>query len=268
MSDWEGDSPTVIRVVRKKVVAGGHHGGAWKVAYADFVTAMMAFFLVMWIVGMDESAKDAVQSYFNDPSGYMTQSTSGNGVLPSGTSLFNTEASFAELSRIRRSREREQFERIRDRLSAALEADEMLVGLGEQVTISVTDEGLRIQLEESEDGTNFFASGSSSLTRPASALLAKIGPEIADVDNPVIVEGHTDAAPSRRAGYTNWELSGDRANAARRALETSGLESGRVMEVRGYADRQLSDPENPFAASNRRITLLLPYTTGMVAGGL
>ena len=92
MSDWGDDNPTVIRVVRKKVQQGGHHGGAWKVAYADFVTAMMAFFLVMWIVGMDESAKDSVQSYFNDPAGYMKQSTSGNGVLPSGTSLFNTSS--------------------------------------------------------------------------------------------------------------------------------------------------------------------------------
>ncbi len=267
MSDWGDDSPTVIRVVRKKVQGGGHHGGAWKVAYADFVTAMMAFFLVMWIVGMDESAKDAVQSYFNDPAGYMKQSTSGNGALPSGTSLFNTEASFAELARIRRSREREQFELIRDHLSTRLEEDETLSGISDQVTISITDEGLRIQLEESGSGDTFFRSGSSALTRAASDLLGTIGPEIAAVDNRVILEGHTDAAPSNRAGYSNWELSADRANAARRALESSGLDPNRVLEVRGYADRQLANPQNPRDPSNRRITLLLPFSGGVVQVG-
>jgi len=267
MTGWGDDNPTVIRVVRKKVEQGGHHGGTWKVAYADFVTAMMAFFLVMWIVGMDESAKDSVQSYFNDPAGYMKQSTSGNGVLPNGTSLFNTEASLAEFARIRRSREREQFEQIRDRLSAQLQADEALSGLSDQVSIAVTDEGLRIELEETSSGDTFFGSGSSVLTGAARGLLSTIGPEIAQVDNSVIVEGHTDATPLNRRGYTNWELSGDRANAARRALEASGLDGARVSEVRGYADRQLAHPENPRDPSNRRITLLLPFSGGMQAGG-
>lgn len=263
MTGWGDESPTVIRVVRKKVQQGGHHGGAWKVAYADFVTAMMAFFLVMWIVGMDETAKDSVQSYFNDPAGYMKQSTSGNGLLPGGTSLFDTESALAELSRRRRARERVQFEQIRDRLSASLEADERLAGIADQVSIAVTEEGLRIQLEEAAEGSTFFPVGSTSLTSAASSLINTIGPEIAAVENEVIVEGHTDAAPLNRAGYTNWELSGDRANAARRALEAAGLNPDRVREVRGYADRQLADPADPFAASNRRITLLLPYSAGV-----
>jgi len=258
-----GGGRPIIRVVKKASEDHGHHGGSWKVAYADFVTAMMAFFLVMWIVGMDENAKDAVQGYFNDPAGYMQQASMGNGVLPSGTSLLNTEAALAELSMRRRARERDQFEAISRRLQAALADEQFLEEVAEQVSISVNDEGLRVELVDAEEGATFFALGSVDLTGSASRVIDLIAPEIAAVENKVIVEGHTDARPSGRAGYSNWELSGDRANAARRRLEASGLAADHVLEVRGHADRRLALPDQPEAAANRRITILLPFTEGM-----
>lgn len=262
MSGWDdhGGNAPVIRVVKKKVEGGGHHGGAWKVAYADFVTAMMAFFLVMWIVGMDQQAKDAVQGYFNDPMGYMKQATLGNGVLPGGASLLDTEGALAELASRRRAREYDDFQRISRRLQSAL-ADEAFLGdLADQVTVEVSDEGMRIELADEDGGATFFALGSAGLSSGAQRVLDLVGPEIAAVDNPVVVEGHTDSRPSGQVGYSNWELSADRANAARRRLEAAGLDPAKVLGVRGYADRRLANVDAPLAAANRRITILLPFS--------
>ncbi len=263
MMDGDGAGP-VIRVV-KKVQHDGHHGGAWKVAYADFVTAMMAFFLVMWVVGMDQPTQDAIQAYFNDPAGYTQQLGRGSGMLMSGSSLTNTQSALVELARVRRDRERESFNELGSRLEIALRASEVSRELLDNVRITVTEEGLRIELAETDQGSTFFALGSVELTPAATTLLQLVAPELASVDNVVVVEGHTDARPLSMPGYSNWELSNDRANAARRVLESGGLDPARVIEVRGYADRELAVPDDPLDPANRRISILLPFSDGMSA---
>ena len=260
----DGNNRPIIRVV-KKVSGHGHHGGAWKVAYADFVTAMMAFFLVMWVVGMDQPAQDSIQAYFNDPAGYTSQLGRGTGVLMSGNALTDFQSALVDLAAIRRERERRQFEEMGQRLRATFERAAVPEALTENVQITVTEQGLRIELAETDAGPTFFALGSADLTESATALLELVADELARVENSVIVEGHTDARPLDLVDYSNWELSNDRANAARRMLEAGGLDPSRVIEVRGYADRELAVPDDPNAAANRRVSILLPFSQGMSA---
>lgn len=256
-----------IIIVRKKVVAGhGHHGGSWKVAYADFVTAMMAFFLVMWILGMDQNLKQSIEGYFSNPIGFKKGYSAGKSPISAGNSPGTVSTTPLKLvSRVAEEKKlRDAEAQIRARL-----VERGLGRLGAQIQIVVTRQGLRIELSEGPGGEVFFALGSSVLTKTMTTALEVIGEELALLPNPVVVEGHTDAA--QYAGtYSNWELSSERANAARRVLEGVGLAPDRVREVRGLADRELKLPDSPFDARNRRITVFLPFRTDappVVPGG-
>ena len=249
----------IVIVRKKKVAGGGHHGGSWKVAYADFVTAMMAFFMVMWILGMDEKVKQAIEGYFSNPIGYKKGFSSGASPISSGSSP--AEMTAGQVRLIVRGAESKRFNELAKDLRERLGQNDALKKLGAQVEVVMTKEGLRIELVESGSGEVFFPMGSAQMKSAAAVALQLIAPELLGLQNEVVLEGHTDAARYETdAGYTNWELSADRANAARRVLEASGLPGQRVVEVRGLADRHPRVPDDPMAASNRRISILLRYT--------
>jgi chemotaxis protein MotB len=247
-----GQQPIII-IKKKGHGKHAHHGGAWKVAYADFVTAMMAFFLVMWIVGQSEDVKAGVAGYFRDPKA-LTEG--GRGVLPgaeSGTTgggqpmgMTGLEAAMTAL------------ERAADEIRQALEALPEFKDLRDQVEITLTDEGLRIELREAPDD-GFFDSGSAQVKPPTVAMLKVIAAQLGELPNRVAIEGHTDSRPysAESGNYTNWELSADRANAARRILEGSGLHPRQIEAVRGFADMRLRKQDDPLDAGNRRISIIV-----------
>jgi chemotaxis protein MotB len=248
------DRETPIRIVRKR--RGGHaahHGGAWKVAFADFTTSMMALFLVLWIVSQSSDVKSAIAGYFQDPLGRASEF--GSSVIPgSGAQAANVRPLTPEqLLDFSMDRLQQLGEQIRRRLEQS--PDWPL--LAQQVEIAVTPEGLRISLIEDTAGT-FFQSGSSIPNLRGRALLQLLGAELGTASNTVVIEGHTDATPyTGRQDYSNWELSADRANTARRLLEVGGLHGRQVGQVRGYADREPRDASRPDAAANRRVTITM-----------
>jgi chemotaxis protein MotB len=254
----------IIVVRKKKIVAGGHHGGSWKVAYADFVTAMMAFFLVMWIVGMDDQTKQAIEGYFSNPVGYKKGYSAGSSPLGSGNSPASVRQ--APMRLVVRAYEQKRFDEVARRLQGKLDSAQATLGLNTKVEVILTEQGLRIELVEGGKGDTFFPLGSAAMTGTASAALELIAAELRALPNVVVIEGHTDAARyGASASYTNWELSADRANAARRVLEGSGITGDRVEAVRGLADRHPRNPDDPMDPANRRISILLPYTESPVA---
>ena len=249
-----------IIIVKKKIVTGGgHHGGSWKVAYADFVTAMMAFFMVMWILGMDDKTKKAIEGYFANPVGYKKGYGAGSSPVSAGSSP--TTVQRAPLRMIVRSTEQRSFEKLRQQILTKIASSDSLKRLNAFVDVQVTNEGLRVELVETGAGDVYFPIGSSKM-KPATLLaLELIGQELALLQHPVVLEGHTDGAKfGADGGYGNWELSSDRANAARRVLEVTGVSGGRIVEVRGYADTKLRVPDDRLAAANRRISILLPFS--------
>jgi chemotaxis protein MotB len=248
--------PIIVRKV-KKGGHGGHHGGSWKVAYADFVTAMMAFFMVLWILGMEQSLKEAIEGYFSNPVGFKQGYSTGHNILSSGTSPAQVRR--PPIRMIVRAAEEQRFGQAELRLNAAIAAARARL---ENTIIEVTrtEQGLRIELMESGEEETFFARGSSAMRPPLVLALQLVATELTELSNPLIVEGHTDGAAYGDETRTNWELSADRANAARRVLEAAGISPLRISEVRGYADKRLRHPENPLAPQNRRISLLLPFT--------
>ena len=254
------DKPKKIVIVKKKKVhGGGHHGGSWKVAYADFVTAMMAFFMVMWILGMDDNMKKAIEGYFSNPVGYKKGYSSG-GASPISNGSSPAAVQQQTLRLIVRNYEERRFSEVGDKLRARLNQQGGL-SFGAKVEVAVGSDGLRIELVEGKDGETFFPSGSTAIKPAATLALGLLARELGELAHGVVLEGHTDGVPLDRAdGYTNWELSVERANAARRVLLASGLPAARVIEVRGLADRHPRDPEHPLDPSNRRITILLPFT--------
>jgi len=255
MSPQKDNRPIII----KKVSGGhgGHHGGAWKVAYADFVTAMMAFFMVMWIMGMDPSTKESVQGYFQNPVGFRKAFGGGTNPLSAGNSLRNQTAVTVTMNS--RDYQQTQFNRVAQRIRSRLEHDAQLKRLAGNFDISVTSEGLRIEISDAGAGDTFFALGSSKPSETAIRAFALVGEELADLENTVVLEGHTDALQYGRDGYSNWELSVDRANAARRVIVEAGVDKRRIREVRGLADRDLRLPESPADPANRRVSFLLPF---------
>lgn len=245
-------------IVRKKVGGhGGHHGGSWKVAYADFVTAMMAFFLVMWIMGMDQNVKEMVEGYFANPAGYKKAYGAGSNIIASGNSMRNMDV--ARVAMLLREAQRNSFERAAQEIRDSLAAADGLEKLKGKIEVVVTPEGLRIELIESDTKEVFFRSGSAVPTPEAVAAIEIIGHGLLRLTNPIVLEGHTDARPYGTNEYTNWELSVDRANAARRLVLGSGVPVARVVEVRGYAARRPRVANDPNAPGNRRVSLLLPY---------
>ncbi|MGH7619740.1 MAG: flagellar motor protein MotB [Gemmatimonadaceae bacterium] len=247
-----------IIIVKKKVVGhAGHHGGAWKVAYADFVTAMMAFFMVMWILGMDQSLRNSIEGYFSNPVGFKKGYSAGRTPLSSGNSPATAQTTPLKL--ISRRSEEDELNSTGGRIKSRLK-EAGLATIGDRIEIVETKAGLRIELAEGSNGQEFFALASSTMTPTMKKTLEIVSHELAPLRNPIVIEGHTDAA--QYAGlYSNWELSTDRANAARRVLESAGLSGSRIIEVRGLADRELRNPDNPLDPTNRRITIFLPFTT-------
>ncbi len=237
-----------IIVIKKKSGHGGHHGGAWKVAYADFVTAMMALFIVLWLMNSSEQVKKAVAGYFNDPKG--TASLLGTTMSGTGTTVQpgNTD----------------NLQKLRDKLAQEIKERKELEKLSKQIEMTITPEGLRIELLEGKNGT-FYQSGSPQLSASGQELLTLLAAELKTLPNALLIEGHTDATPySRDTNYSNWELSADRANAARRLMQQAGVRADQVTQVRGYADQLLRMKDNPFDPSNRRISILVKNGNGAV----
>jgi chemotaxis protein MotB len=230
-----------IIVIKKKGGHGGHHSGAWKVAYADFVTAMMSLFIVLWLMGSSEKVKRAVAGYFNDPKGTGSQL---------GTTMTGTGATVSQATT-------DELQKLKEKLEQEIKARKDLEKLSKQIEITITPEGLRIELIEGKDST-FYEIGSAKLSVSGQELLALLAKELKTLPNSLLIEGHTDATPySGNSGYSNWDLSADRANSARRLLQQDGVRTDQVTQVRGYADQMLRVKSNPTDPSNRRISILV-----------
>ena len=242
------DHQTPIRiVVKKKKGHAGHHGGAWKVAYADFVTAMMALFIVLWIVGQSTNVKQAISAYFKDP-GVFESGRGGNILHGSrGSAPVPTSNISAEIEKLKAEAKK---------LEEAIKGNADLEKFKDKIEITVTKEGLRIELLENSAGL-FFDVGSAKPKPDTVKLLKLVGKEVSQLNNKVMIEGYTDARPYVNPDYTNWELSSDRANMARRILEQNGLRKDQVSQVRGFADRNLKHPDKPLDFGNRRVSILV-----------
>jgi chemotaxis protein MotB len=254
------DHDTPIRIVKKKKGHGGHHGGAWKVAYADFVTAMMALFIVLWIVGQSKQVKEYVGNYFKDPGAFFAN-TKGGGAFES--SKLGIEGPQVNDEFLRRAEQEQQkaFKSMGEQIMGSLKASKELKHLAGQIDMKAVKEGLRIELLEASESF-FFDVGTSVLKPEAQQVLGIIAKEVERLPNHLIIEGHTDSRPySNEQGYSNFELSAERANTARRALVAGGIDPKKVDEVRGYADTKLRNMNDPYDVTNRRISILLKYST-------
>jgi chemotaxis protein MotB len=221
------------------------HTGAWKVAYADFVTALMALFIVLWLMNSGDRVKASVAGYFRDPRGFSR--SLGAGSSGSGEGLKVHHDNVGE---------------VRRQIELALHGMPEFARIRDNVKFSVSGEGLRIDLLETEQGM-FFESGSSTPSASGESLLSVLAREIAGLPNNLAIEGHTDARPFRNAsptsGYSNWELAVDRANAARRLLNARGLRPGQVVEVRGFAEQRPFNEKDPGDPRNRRVSVVVKF---------
>ena len=268
----------IIRRV-KRGHGGGHHGGAWKVAYADFVTAMMAFFLVMWLVGTTTKVeKGAIAEYFKNPSmqaGHSmvpSQSMGPGGAANSlvqlsavttpssgdnGTQLSKPEIKPEDVEKLAREQEKKQLEALMQNLKEAIDKSQALQPFKDQLLLDITPEGLRIQIVDKQSRP-MFDSGSTTLKTYTGDILHELAAFLNSVPNKISLSGHTDTAPYAGGdGYTNWELSSGRANAARRALVAGGMQEKKVALVIGLADSVLFDKNDPRNPINRRISIVV-----------
>jgi chemotaxis protein MotB len=233
--------PPII-VIKKKGGHGGHHGGAWKVAYADFVTAMMALFIVLWLLSSSKPVQEAVGGYFRDPNG--TAQKKGSSMQGTAESLTISKDNMAQL---------------KEQLQQALKQVPNIDKLKNRIDMTITSEGLRIELLESATGT-FFDSGSPALNKDGQDILVALSNELGMLPNKIAVEGHTDSKPYLgKSNYSNWELSVDRANSARRLMQQNGIKEDQIMQVRGFADQRLRKAENALDPSNRRVSVIVEY---------
>src|SRR5665213_2749944 len=215
-----GKEKQIIVIVKRKKGHAAHHGGSWKVAYADFVTAMMAFFMVMWLLSMDQKMKDAIEGYFSNPVGFKKGFSAGTNIISSGNSPAGEMK--PPLRLIIRTAEEKQFGDLAKDLRNKLNSSPDLRALGAHIEAVQTKSGLRIELIETGSGQTFFRNGSAEPMPITVAALRLIGAELTQLRTPVIIEGHTDSQQfGAAAAYTNWELSSDRANAARRMIEAA-----------------------------------------------
>ena len=236
----EASQPIII--IKKKGGHGGHHGGAWKVAYADFVTAMMALFIVLWLMNASKQVQEAVGGYFKDPRGNSKMVGSNK----------NGSDMLAPLKK-------EDMSKLKEQLLRSIHHLDPLDKLKSQIEITTTPEGLRIELMESAKGT-FFESGSAEPTGALRDLLKTLSAELGKLPNDISIEGHTDSmAYSGARKYDNWDLSSDRANEARRLMQAEGVHEEQLSQVRGFADRRPRIPEHPEDPSNRRVTIIVQY---------
>jgi len=255
-----GHAPIIV--VRRIKKHAGHHGGAWKVAYADFMTAMMAFFLVMWLSAQDSRVRKAIAGYFQEPGVLPSEHSnsilaSGNGgVDPAGMPVIHQDAK-PKASEEQLKAERAELSAAAQRIKDKLIEVPSVASLRDQIEFTVTSEGLRIELVE-KNGSSFFERGQSVLRGESIEILGIIAQEVGKLSNDLAIEGHTDrAAYPAGAKYGNWDLSSDRANAARRVMEVSGLRSGQIKNVTGDADTDLRVADNPLDPRNRRVSILV-----------
>ncbi|MDR4513334.1 flagellar motor protein MotB [Nitrosomonas sp.] len=268
--------PIVIKRIKK--VAGGHHGGAWKIAYADFVTAMMAFFLLMWLLGSaSQGDLEGISEYFRTPlkvamfggssvgdassviKGGGTDLSRSSGQVKKGETVVEKE--ILDLKAAQAERERLELQRLNQlkiNLEKAIDANPLLIRFKNQLLLDITSEGLRIQIVD-EQNRPMFASGRAELQPYTKVILHEIGKMLNDVSNKISLSGHTDATPfpTGDKGYSNWELSADRANASRRELITGGMDADKMLRVVGLSSAVLFDKENPFNPINRRISIIV-----------
>jgi chemotaxis protein MotB len=230
-------------IIKKKGGHGGHHGGAWKVAYADFVTAMMALFIVLWLMNSSKPIQQAVGGYFRDPNGLAEK----KGSAVDGAGQAAPVVQQVDMGKLKSD------------LMKAMQKLADFEKLKKQIELTLTPEGLKIEMMEDPNGT-FFENGKAQPTPDLQELLKVLSVEVGKLPNPVSIEGHTDSKPfSDSQTYGNWELSTDRANAARRLMQNNGLRPNQIVQVRGYADQNLRKPLQPEDASNRRVTLIIQY---------
>jgi chemotaxis protein MotB len=257
MSNLNGEAQ-VQRIIKKKHGHGGHHGGSWKVAYADFVTAMMALFIVLWIMAQSQSIRQNVSQYFKNPGilpasqGLMESSTIGGEMPTPGHSqdLQRPEPAPADVVN-----DQKRLEETKKKIQEIIAQMPELTNLKDQMRLEVTNEGLRIELMEQENN-RFFEIGSARVNTQAQKIFGVISKELGVLPNSLTIEGHTDSRPYGGKDYTNWELSADRANAARRLMDNLGIKPGQIAEVRGYADRRplLKDTNDD---RNRRVSIVV-----------
>ncbi|MFV0643414.1 MAG: flagellar motor protein MotB [Sphingomonadaceae bacterium] len=270
------DSPAPAPVIVKKVtlVAAGHHGGAWKVAYADFVTAMMAFFLLLWLLGATtEKQRKGIADYFTPTLVKMKEGSAGANGLAGGASLTDVDnyphrqgQTGTRTITIPRdttggpkegARRQEKAERLREKLQAKLDRDASLARFSRQVRIRDSAEGVRIDLVDNAD-FSMFSLGTTVLTREASQLLKLVADTIRGEGGTIAIRGHTDALPWKdRTIANNWSLSAGRAEATRQELIRDGINPDRFQKIEGVADRELLLPDVPHDPRNRRISILL-----------
>src|SRR5664279_5048797 len=251
-------SEVKIKFIKKK---GGHaaaHGGAWKVAYADLVTAMMAFFLLMWLLNSaDKNTKAGIAGMFQDANFFNTErgkeilANHGKGILPGGREVDSESSGAAQ-------EEKKVMEATAEAIEKAFQQDELLQAFQDQISMDFTDEGLRIQIQD-KAAQVLFDSGSATLKSYTLSILKEIAKELGKLPNRVVIGGHTDSAKYASSGHTNWELSSDRANAARRVMESAagGLRPGQVRRVTGYADTIPLEGKDPKDPQNRRISIVV-----------
>jgi chemotaxis protein MotB len=275
-----GDSKKLQPIIIKRVKKGGHavHGGAWKIAYADFVTAMMAFFLLMWLLGSTtDGDKKGIADYFQSPLKIALAGGSGSGDSNSvlkggGESLTSTvgqvkkgdveaQRNTINLHKLKAEQVRAEIARLEDlkqEIQQKLQSNEKLKEISSQIRLDMTRDGLRIQIVDDQNRP-MFASGSAVIAPYMKDLLREIGSVLTEVPNRLTLEGHTDAQPfpGGDRGYSNWELSADRANASRRELIVGGLADDRVLRVQGLASSQPFDEKDPLAPTNRRISIIV-----------
>ncbi len=270
-------APIIVKKIKKG--GGGHHGGAWKIAYADFVTAMMAFFLLMWLLGSTSKAqKEGIAEYFQTPlmvalqgpsvgqSDSILKDTGGKDVTLKQGQVKPVDGDPGKEKKVKvddakeaiKKAEAEKLEALKTKIEKAIQENQTLNQFKGQLKLDITDEGLRIQVVD-EQNRPMFESAKDELQPYAKQVLKEIGKMLNGVENKISLSGHTDATPfaGGEAGYSNWELSADRANASRRELINGGMDESKLMRVVGLGSASMMDKENPFNPINRRISLIV-----------
>ena len=273
------EQPIIIKKIKKKA-GHGHHGGAWKIAYADFVTAMMAFFLLMWLLGStDEKTKKGISEYFQNPFGIAISAkgeSSGDrtSIIQAGGSDIKTqdegqvqkgeetppppETKPEDIEKLAEQQEKEKLEKLQEKIEKMLDANPTLAEFRDQIKLESTPEGLKIQIIDAKNRP-MFKLASSGIEDYAQTILRALAPVINELPNKVSLNGHTDALPfpANRSGYSNWELSTDRANVARHELTQGGLAEEKVLRVVGLASSIPYNKQNPADPINRRISIIV-----------
>jgi chemotaxis protein MotB len=240
------EAPSFAPPPVRRYQSGIRHRGAWKVAYADFVTALMALFIVLWMMNSSGTVRQSVSGYFKDPRGYTKKMGAGGANAGEGLGIDKRKA-----------------HDVQSRIEQALKQMPDFPQMQKNILLSVTGEGLRIDLLEDEQG-KFFVAGSSAPTPAGERLIQVLAGELSKMPNTLVIEGHTDARPFRNTtgSYSNWELAADRANAARRMLHANGIRPEQVVEMRGFADQHLLNPADPNDPRNRRISVVVKFQDG------